>query len=119
MPNVVVETAELMCDMGSSPCSLLAIEAVTINVTGEIVALVTDNEFGANIEGFGTCTILSAIEETDAECTMEPAGEWLIGSLTTKFEGATAVLTNDSVLMCSFGGEITIESPGEEIVEAV
>lgn len=116
MGELVVSTAECECDMGSTPGTLTALEAMVVLTCEEVTATIEDCLFEANLSGFGTCVILSAMEETDAQCTMV-AEAWITECLMASYDGIN-LLDSGGILQCDIGGTIMILSPGQEVTTA-
>jgi hypothetical protein len=123
---LVTATAQLSCSCGTAPAELL-VPPGTVTCGGLQVATVEDFAPEANIPSFDMCTSL-ANPEVDA-ATLEAMGElvpqlcvpvvlepWVPGSPTVLVQGVPA-LTQSSMCVCTWAGEITISSAGQEGTE--
>ncbi len=124
MPNVVVAGAMVGCSMSIPPLEPmpLAVTPSGPSVTaGPLVATVMAIT-PENIATFGDCTApgnpACANPTKQGPCKPMIAGPWAPGSATTKI-GGMAVLTDDSVCECAYGGVIKVIEAGQEIVTAV
>ena len=114
MGNFVTQGAVLQCSFGLSPCTLV------ITVPSRPKCTVT------NIPSFGMCqslsnpTVSSATSAamgvlTPMPCVPVISSPWSPGSSQVKV-GGIAALTDNSKCMCSYGGNISITSPGNTMV---
>jgi hypothetical protein len=124
---IVVEGAMLECAMGDVPAIL---SPVPNGVTaGNLPAATTmDHEPIVNIPTFGMCNSLLNPEVaaattaalgvlTPMPCVPLTEVPWEPGAITTRI-GVFPVLTNDSMCLCTWGGEITITEPGQVVAQA-
>ena len=121
MGTAVTMGAMMSCTMGVAPCSPVVIRPT---VTGKMMPManIGDCAPGANIPTFGMCqspanpTVAAATAAalgvlTPMPCVPAIAGTWLPMAPTVTVGGMPA-LTSDSKAICSFGGSISISSPG-------
>ena len=123
MPQQVCMGAQMMCCFGTSPSNLvvLPINRTTTNMVPD--ANIQDHIPIVNIPPFGMCitpsnpTVAAATAAalgvlTPMPCIPVTAAPWTPGSPTVLVGGVPA-LNNESVLMCTWGGVITITTPGQ------
>lgn len=129
MPVQVVEGAMMMCTFGLAPAALncsvpptfvMASDLPAANI-GHMVPLV-------NIPTFGMCESMANPEVASATaaalgvltpmpCVPVVVDPWAPGAPDVLI-GELPALTNDSMCTCMWGGEITIDEPGQFQVEA-
>lgn len=125
MPAFVVSGASVMCTMGMSPGSVVATAQQKVIMSGRPAATIQDVAPLVNIAPCGMCTSLANPTVASATaaalgvltpmpCVPAPAGVWLGGSAVTA--GGLPCLTNASTLTCSYGGTLSIVSPGQGTV---
>ncbi len=121
MGNLVCGGALCSCSFGMAP-SMLVVTPENKVMTIQPLATVMDNVPLKNILPFGMCTTMSnpVVAAKTAAClgvfTPMPCipvitGPWLPGSSKVMI-GNKPALTNNSKLMCAYGGSIQINSPG-------
>lgn len=127
MSQVVVSGAQLACSFGTSPGSLTVVPAGgPVQGSGQLVARITDQAPTVNIAPFGMCTTLSNPQVASATaaaqgvltpqpCIPVTTAPWAPGSPTVTVGGQPA-LTSDSRCLCTWGGQISITSPGQTTV---
>jgi hypothetical protein len=122
--KLVVNGAQLQCDQGLAPSSL---NVLPVNGTvGDEKPVATVNDFApmVNIAPFGMCRamanpqVATATAAAQGVLTPQPCipvttGPWTPGSSIVTINGQAA-LTSDSRCMCSWTGNITITSPGND-----
>jgi len=127
MAQQVVMGATLKCSFGSTPSSLVVIQKATPHtVENKLAANIMDHISMANILPFGMCTTVS--NPTVASATSAAMGvltpmpcipvtpaPWIPGSPTVIINNALA-LNNNCKCMCTWGGVISITSPGQTLV---
>ena len=111
MSTLVTTGAMIMCAAGSAPVPFTAIGQIFLGagMAGNISSVIPM----VDIPTFGSCTILTA--ETlgvDTVCVPAPAGTWIPG-VPTVLMGEMCALDQTSILMCSIGGAITVQFPGQ------
>lgn len=122
MPNVVVMTALLKCNYGNTPTTLIVMPSGCA-CTKLATATVADNVPFMNILPFGMCssmmnpTVIAATAAamgamTPMPCIPATTSPWSPGSKKTSLSGKK-VLTSDSKLKCMWGGQISINMPGQ------
>lgn len=121
----VVSGASIGCTMGLGSGTLNATSQVKIQFNGATVA--TKDDVGAqNLGPCGMCTSMGnpAVSSATAAalgvltpqpCTPMAGGPWQ-ASGTTKVAGAFPI-TNESTLICSYGGSIFITNSGQTKVQ--
>ena len=126
MPSQVTQTAMLMCSFGTGPCTYSVLPTNLVQASNMCAANIQDKIPYVNVPGFIMCTSLSnpAVASATAAaagvltpqaCTPMLAAPWAPGSATVQIGGQPA-LNNTSTLNCSFGGVITVTSPGQMTV---
>lgn len=123
MSEQVVTGAMMRCTFGAAPASLVATSAPTVTVGGVPAATIMDHEPMANIPTFGMCQSLANPQVaaattaalgvlTPQPCIPATVAPWAPGSPTVTISGSPA-LTSSCLCMCNWGGEISIEMPGQ------
>jgi hypothetical protein len=123
MGNLVCDGAALQCSFGTTPSTF---SASSPDVDGSEAAAGTVSDIGSdNVPPFGMCTSLdnpdvaSATASADNVLTPQPCqpvlDEWTPGSSSVTVDGDPA-LDDASTCSCTWGGTITIGSPGQEDV---
>ncbi len=126
MPSQVTQTAMLMCSFGTGPCTYSVLPTNCVQACNMSAANIQDKTAYVNISGFIMCTSLAnpAVASatsaalgvlTPQACTPMLAAPWAPGSATVQIGGQPA-LNNTSTLMCSYGGVISVTSPGQMTV---
>ena len=118
--------AMLQCSFGAAPSSLVVLP---VNKVAGMVphANIMDNAPFVNILPFGMCSSMSnpAVASATAAalgvltpmpCTPVTTAPWTVGAPTVLVANMPA-LNDSSTLMCSFGGVIKINSPGQAQVQ--
>jgi Domain of unknown function (DUF4280) len=119
----VVANAQVMCSFGTSPQPLTAIPmGMPVQAGGQLAATIQDFKPMANIKPFGMCTtpsnpqVASATAAAQGVLTPMPCvpvtTPWKPGSPTVMINNQPA-LTNSCTSQCSWGGAITISTPGQ------
>ncbi len=120
----VVGTAQIMCSFGVAPSVLTVVpKGRPVQASGQIAATIQDFAPNVNIAPFGMCTTPSNPQVaaatsaalgvlTPQPCIPVTTSPWTPGSTTVQINSAPA-LTNSCQCMCSWGGVITIASPGQ------
>jgi len=119
--------ATMMCSFGVAPSSLVVLP-INRTFTNEVPdANIMDHIPMVNIMPFGMCTTVSNPEVaaataaalgvlTPMPCIPVTPAPWVPGAPTVLL-GNEPTLDNSSKLMCTWGGVITFETPGEFTVE--
>jgi hypothetical protein len=127
MPKLVVQGASLMCSMGNAPSSLSVLPANMTSGDGSAAANVQDMQPNVNIAPFGMCMSMSNPQVaaataaaqgvlTPQPCMPMTTAPWTPGSQSVTIGGQAAV--NDSCqLMCTWGGQIQVQSAGQTDIE--
>lgn len=120
----VVAGAQIRCTFGDAPAVLAVVaEGPPVTVAGMPAATIMDFAPLDNIPTFGMCNTISnpavAAETaaklgvfTPAPCIPATIAPWAPGSPTVTINGMPA-LTSDDMCMCTWGGEISVEMPGQ------
>ena len=122
MGVVVVTGAMLQCSFGSTPANLNVTSQNKVLVEGKPVATIKDTGAIINITSCGMCSSLANPQVaaataaalgvlTPQPCIPSTTGCW-IASQTKCIASGVPVLTNDSRLICAYGGVISIVNPG-------
>jgi len=128
VPVQVVEGATMMCTFGVAPAVLNCAVPPTRVLAGDLPAAnITHFAPMVNIPTFGVCSSLANPEVASATaaalgvltpmpCIPATIAPWAPGSPDVLIGGMPA-LTNDCMCTCMWGGEISIEFPGQVQVE--
>lgn len=119
--------ATLMCSFGTAPSSLVILPTNRTMAGGPNAANIMDNIPCMNIMPFAMCsspanpTVAAATAAalgvlTPMPCVPVTAAPWTPGSPTVLIGGMPA-LNDSSKLMCSFGGVISVNVPGQFTVQ--
>lgn len=122
MGNLVCMGAMLQCSFGAAPSSLVVLPANKV-LTGTPAATIMDNAPIVNVPPFGMCsslanpTVAAATAAalgvlTPMPCVPVTPAPWAPGSPTVLISNMPA-LNNSSKLMCTWGGVIQINAPGQ------
>jgi hypothetical protein len=122
MALAVGSGAMMTCSFGVAPAALTVLPAGRVTADGVPMASIMDHKPNVNIAPFGMCNTLSnpqvaaATSAAQGVLTPQPCipvttSPWTPGSPTVSVGGQPA-LTNTSTCMCTWGGTITITSPG-------
>ena len=120
--------AMMQCSFGVAPSSLVVLPTSQVMAGGPPAATIMDNAPLINILPFGMCnsmanpmvaaaTAAALGVLTPMPCIPATAAPWAPGSPTVLI-GNMPALTDQSKLMCNWGGVIQIVSPGEFTVIA-
>ena len=118
--------AMMQCSFGAAPASLIVLPE-NRTLTGTPAANIMDGKPIVNVPTFGMCssianpTVASATSAalgvlTPMPCVPVTPAPWAPGAPTVLI-GEMPALDNNSQLMCTWGGVITITSPGQTTVE--
>jgi hypothetical protein len=129
MGNVVVANAQLTCTFGSSPSALSVVPAgaQANNAGGGAIATIMDFKPQVNIAPFGMCMspanpqVIAATAAAQGVLTPQPClpmttAPWSPGAPTT-LVGGNPALTDSSMCMCMWAGQISIVSPGQQTTQ--
>lgn len=123
MPQQVCNGAMLQCSFGLAPSSLVVLPLNRVTTADQPDATIMDNKPLVNIMPFGMCaspanpSVAAATAAamgvlTPMPCIPVTPAPWVTGAPTVLIADIPA-LDNQSTLMCTWGGEIQIVSPGE------
>lgn len=124
MPFHVCNGATLMCTMGMAPSNLTVIPMVhKMNTDNQPAANILDHVPGANIKPFGNCmspsfpATASATSAafgvlTPMPCIPLTTSPWSTGSPTVMLDNQPA-LNKSSMLVCNWGGTISVSMEGQ------
>lgn len=132
MPMQVCMGAMLQCSFGLAPSALVVTPENKV-LTPTPAANIMDHKPIKNIISFGMCTTqsnpavaaatsaataaaLGVYTPTPAPCVPATTSPWAPGAPTVLI-GSQPALNDTSTLMCSYGGVITIKSPGQTSVQ--
>jgi hypothetical protein len=119
--------AVLQCTFGAMPSSLVVVpKGMPVTAGGPLAATIMDNIPLTNIMPFGLCsslanpTVASATSAalgvlTPMPCVPVTPAPWTPGSPTVLINNFPA-LNNTSKCMCTWGGVISVTSPGQTTV---
>ncbi len=119
---VVGEASLIECLYGLSPTPLIVLPYRTVMVEGMLMGNITDFTPLANIMTFGECvslanpevlsaTIAAAGVLTPMPCIPVTINPWTSDTLNVMVQGSPA-LDQEATLMCTWGGVISVEEPG-------
>jgi hypothetical protein len=119
---MVCNGAVLQCSFGAAPSSLMVLPANRV-LTGTPAATIMDHVPMMNIMPFAVCNSMSnpmvaaataaALGVlTPMPCIPVTAAPWVVGAPTVMI-GSFPALNDSSKLMCSWGGVIQINMPGQ------
>ena len=119
--------AVLNCPFGSMPATFSALPVPRVMINGRPAGVMTDMAPAVNIPPFGMCsslgnpTVAAATSAalgalTPMPCVPVPAGPWLTPSPKVSIGGLPAI-SNDSKLMCAWGGQIAVQFAGHTSVQ--
>lgn len=122
MSMLVCGGAMLQCTFGTTPSPLVVLPINRVLSTMP-VANIMDNKPGANILPFGMCNsmtnpaVVAATSAamgvfTPAPCVPVTTAPWVPGSPTV-IVGNMPALSNTCKLMCTWGGMIQVNTPGQ------
>lgn len=122
----VCSGATLTCSFGTAPSTLTVLPTALTNTCSMPAASIMDYAPLVNIMPFGNCitvsnpTVAAATSAalgvlTPMPCIPATAAPWTPGVPTTLVGGNPAV-NNSCTVMCSYGGVITVTSPGQTTV---
>lgn len=122
MSEYVVMGATLQCSFGMATTSLLIVDPMRPMFANKFIATMMDNKPMTNVATFGMCqctanpAVIAATAAamgvmTPAPCVPMLAAPWTpTGSVMVK---NYPILTKNSKLMCSYGGQISITNSGQ------
>lgn len=123
METAVVQGANYICSMGTSPGVLFVTSQQALKIEGKMVATIKDSAPMSNISPCGMCTssanptVASATAAalgvlTPMPCIPSVSGMWTTAQ-TKLTVGGTPCLGINSQLICSYTGNLKITSPGQ------
>ncbi len=124
MGQLVTNGAQLQCSFGVAPGAMVVTPENRVNASNLPAATIMDNVPTKNIMPFGMCTTLSNPQVaaatsaamgvlTPQPCIPVTSAPWTPGSPTITISQKPA-LNNSCQLMCTWGGVITVVSPGQQ-----
>lgn len=125
MSNFIVNNALVKCTFGAAPSTLTALpKGPMVKGQGQLAATINDHIPMANIKPFGVCNSPSnpagmgkPTVPMPCPCVPVISAPWAPPATKTKVNGQPALLKN-AKCMCVWGGQITINMPGEFIIKA-
>jgi hypothetical protein len=118
----VVNGAQIMCSFGAAPATLAVLPASRVTCGGQPAANIQDCAPMVNIAPFGMCTtpsnpqVAAATAAALGVLTPQPCipvtSPWAPGSPTVLVGGQPA-LTSTCQCQCTWGGVITVTTPGQ------
>lgn len=126
MAQQVVSGAALACSFGAGPGTLTVLPARRVTAGGPPAATIQDMVPMTNISPFAMCTtptnpqVAAATSAAWGVLTPQPCipvttSPWAPGSPTVLIGGVPA-LNNTSQCLCTWGGVVTVVSPGQTTV---
>lgn len=127
MPNQVCMGASLTCSFGTVPSSMVVLPANRVVTSNMPAANINDNIPLVNIMPFAMCTSLSNPQVASATsaalgvltpmpCVPVVVAPWTPGNPQVQI-GGMSIINNTSVCNCSWGGVISVTSPGQTTVQ--
>lgn len=124
MSQVVVAGASLKCSFGSAPSSL-KVTSTMVQAGGKRVATIDDAEGMVNIPSFGMCSSMANPQVAAATAaalgvlTPQPCKpqttKWIVTGSPLMIGGKPCVNSGCSCA-CSYGGDVSVVSPGQMVV---
>ena len=122
MASSVISGASIMCTMGMAPGALIVTSQMSVLIAGAPVATIQDAAPMSNITPCGMCMSMANPQVASATaaalgvltpmpCVPVPAGIWLCAG--TPLICGIPGLAIDAKIICSYGGSISIVSPGQ------
>lgn len=125
MAFAAVTGAAIQCAMGTAPGVLNVTSQLRVLVNGRPAATIQDV---VPLMGVGPCGMCTSLANptvaaataaalgvlTPMPCIPAPAGVWLCGK--APLVGCIPGLSSEGKLMCSYGGSISIVTPGQFLV---
>jgi hypothetical protein len=119
----VVNGALLQCSFGAAPSSLVVLPINKMQSSHQFAANIMDHVPMVNIQPFGMCscpanpavasaTTAAAGVLTPMPCIPATTAPWAPGSPTVMLANQP-VLNNTSTLLCTYGGVIAVNMPGQ------
>jgi len=123
MPENVCMGATLQCSFGAAPSKLVVLPLNRVMTSNVPAANIMDHKPFVNILPFGTCSSMAnpAVASATAAamgvltpmpCTPMTSAPWVPGAPTVMIANQPA-LDTPSKLICSFGGNISIQEAGQ------
>ncbi len=123
MAQLVFNGATLMCSFGAAPSTFAVLPKNKAEASGQSAANILDYAPMVNIMPFGMCSSLANPQVaaattaalgvlTPQQCTPVTTAPWIIGSPTVLLNNSPG-LNNTSTCMCTWGGVISVVSPGQ------
>ena len=125
MSQMVTLGGQCVCTMGQAPAPMRVSSQQTVQNDGKPMGTIQDSS-AANVGPFGMCISMAnpAVAAATAAalgvltpqpCTPVPAGTWIPSNPKVLIAG-NPVLDMNCKMMCSYGGSISIVSPGQATV---
>lgn len=112
MRTPVCNGALLTCSCGLAPAVATVAPSPVAHCGVNALAVIQDGRPLINIAPFGGCTAAANPSPAQVKpCTPQPAGPWPAVVPWLRVMGQPA-LASDSVLVCAYGGVITVVTPG-------
>jgi Domain of unknown function (DUF4280) len=126
--KLVVHGATLTCSMGSSPSKLSVLPANETYSGSNPAATAQDMKPQVNIAPFGACAsptnpqVAAATSAAGGALTPQPcvpavAGPWTPGSKSVATTAGSTMLSDACQCVCEWGGQITVQDPGQTGIE--
>lgn len=126
MPLQVINSAQIMCSMGTMPSQLVVLPVRLRNATSQPAATIMDHAPMVNIPPFGLCmspafpatasaTAAASGVLTPMPCIPSTPAPWAPGSPIVKISSIPALRQTDTC-QCIWGGTISILNPGQVVV---
>jgi Domain of unknown function (DUF4280) len=127
MPKLVVKGAMLACSMGNAPSSFSVLPVNATNGDSNPAANIQDMKPNVNIAPFGMCMspsnpqVAAATSAAMGTLTPQPCvpmttAPWMPGSQSVTIGGQPA-LSDSCQCMCTWSGQIQVQSPGQTDTE--
>ncbi len=127
MPKLVVSGAQLMCSMGNAPGQLTVLPTNMVDGDSQPAANIQDMIPTVNIGPFGACmspanpqvaaaTAAAMGVLTPQPCLPMTSAPWTPGSTSVTIANQPAVSASCQ-LLCQWGGQIQVSSPGQTDID--
>ncbi|WP_150467321.1 DUF4280 domain-containing protein [Francisella sp. SYW-9] len=125
MSNFVVNNALIKCSFGTAPAPLTTLpKGQLVKGQNQLAGTINDHIPMANIKPFGMCNspsnpagMAKPALPTPCPCVPVTMSPWTPPATTTKVNSQPALLKS-ATCMCIWGGQISINMPGEMIITA-
>ena len=125
MSNFVVNNALIKCSFGAAPTPLTTLpKGQFVKGQGQLAGTINDHIPMANIKPFGVCNspsnplgMAKPVVPTPCPCVPVTVSPWTPPATITNVNSQPALLKS-ATCMCIWGGQISVNMPGEMIITA-